>query len=147
MVPARALGHFGAVAGHDGDGGQVAEMPPEGRVGVGLVLTHLHLHHGEVHAGELNVVRGASEACLHERGAGQRGDVEHAPLARDALEGMPDRGVRHLGDDPHVGPDLPDAQRGLEGVNLLHLGADHRRGILQAGVDRAASPRYALRCR
>ncbi len=60
MVTARALGHLRAVTGHDGHRRQVAEMAPEGRVGGHGVLAHLHLHHGEVHAGELYVVSWAS---------------------------------------------------------------------------------------
>ena len=110
------------------------------------VLAHLHLDHREVHAGELYAVLGAAQACFDEGRAGQGGDIEHAPLARDALEGTADGRIRHLGDDPHVGPDLPDAQRGFEGVYLLHLGVDHRRGMLQARIDErvAAEIRTAL---
>ncbi len=134
MVPARALRHFGAVGRHDGHRSQVPEMAPESRVGGHLVLAHLHLDHCEVHAGELYAVFGAAQACLDEGRAGQGGDIEHAPLARDALEGTADGRVRHLGDDPHVGPDLPDAQCGLERVYLLHLGVDHRHGMLQARI-------------
>ncbi len=131
MVAARALGHLAAVARHDGYRSQVPEVPAEGRVvGPDFRLGHLHLHYREVHAGQLNAVRRRGAGRPRQRRAGQGGDIEHAPLARDTLEGAADGRVGHLGHDPHVGPDLPDPQCGLERVDLLHLGVDHRHGML-----------------
>ena len=131
VVSTGALGHGRSVHRHDGDRRQVAEVSPERAVCV-VGRLHFELDHGEVNPAELNVVCSASQACLDEGGAGQRGDVEHAAGSRDPAERPGHGRVGQLDDECHLGSQLAHAQRGLERVDLVHLDAHDCRRALEA---------------
>ena len=135
------LGHLGPVSRHDRHRGQVAEMSPEGRVVGALGLLHVQLDHGEMHAPQLDAVVGLRRRHISTKeGPASAATSRTLPLPRDPLEGSGDGGVRQLGHDADVGAELADAQGGLQGVNLLRLGADTAAAWARPASTRA-SPR------
>ena len=98
------------------------------------------LHDGEVDPGQLNGVGRPAQAGLDEGGRGQRCHVEHAARPRDPLERLRHRRVGQLHDEWQVRPDLLDAERGLQRVDLVDLDADDRGGPCQAGFVESLAP-------
>ena len=92
-----------------------------------------YLHHGEVDAAQLNGMGAPPQAGLDEGGGSQVGGIEHGARARHPLERASDRRVGQLHHQAHVGAQLADAQRRLQGVDLVAFDADHGGGPLQPG--------------
>ena len=139
VVTSRAQLHRRVAHRHDRHGGQVAEVGPEGVVRLGSRL-HDELDDGEVDARQLNGVGGAEQAGLDEGGGRQRRHVEHAARSRHPFQRPCHRGVGQLDHQRQVRPDLPDPERRLERVDLVHLDADHGDGPVQARFVEALAP-------
>ena len=139
MVPTGTWRHRRAVRRHDGDGGEVSEMSPEGAVCV-IGSLHLELHHGEVDPVQLNVVGLPSQARLDEGGRRQIGHVEHAAGSRDSAQGSGHRRVGQLDDQRHLRPQLPHAQSRLEGVDLVNLDTDDGHSLFEMRFGETLAP-------
>ncbi len=139
VVAPRAGRHRRVAGGHDRHRCQVAEMAAEGVVRGGCPLD-TELDDGEVDPGQLNGVRRPSQAGLDEGGSRQRCHVQHAARPGDPLERLRHRRVGQLDDERQLRPDLLDAQRRLERVDLVDLDAHHRGGPCQAGLLEPLAP-------
>ena len=87
------------------------------------------------------LVGAPAEADLDDGGGRQRGDVQHAALAHHLGQRVPDLGVGHADDQPHLRAEPAHEQGGLQCGEVVGGEADDGRGLRQPGLgQRLAQP-------
>ena len=95
----------------------------------------------ELAACERQLVGASAEADLDDGGGGQRGDVQHAAFAHHLGQRVPDLGVGHADDQPHLRAEPAHEQGGLQCGEVVGGEADDGRGVRQPGLgQRLAQP-------